>query len=278
MLQSRRDGVPTGRQSPDHHPIPRVQFVDDAKSDVTQSAGDPMPDDRVTDGLRHDETDLRSIAVDGPEGMHDEVGLDGTYSPLDRQPEIRRPCHPVPGRKHRVKSCVESRSQGTAALVAPAGHDGPTGTGAHAQPKTVHACTPSVVRLKGPLALGHGCLSSVTVASASFTVTTSSCRLGHRRRSYERRSRLLAPARYPEHPGRSRVATFGRLFEGTDEISLGQTTRAHRRIRHTRHNIHRPPAGVHEAVMNVAERLAPAAKTVSFWQCRFRAERPSTTD
>jgi len=24
--------------------------------------------------------------------------------------------------------------------------------------------------------------------------------------------------------GRSRIATFGRLFEGTDEISLGQTT------------------------------------------------------
>jgi len=24
--------------------------------------------------------------------------------------------------------------------------------------------------------------------------------------------------------GRSRIATFGRLFEGTDEISLGQTS------------------------------------------------------
>jgi len=36
-------------------------------------------------------------------------------------------------------------------------------------------------------------------------------------------SRLLAPARKPDDPSRSRIATFGRLFEGTDEISLGQT-------------------------------------------------------
>lgn len=36
-------------------------------------------------------------------------------------------------------------------------------------------------------------------------------------------SRLLAPAREPDDPSRSRIATFGRLFEGTDEISLGQT-------------------------------------------------------
>jgi hypothetical protein len=77
---------------------------------------------------------------------------------------------------------------------------------------------------------------------------------------------------------RSRAATYGRLFEGTDEISLGQTTRADHRIHHTRHNIHRPSASVHEGLVNVAERLARAAKTVSFWQCRFRVERPSTTN
>jgi hypothetical protein len=29
--------------------------------------------------------------------------------------------------------------------------------------------------------------------------------------------------------GRSRIATFGRLFEGTDEISLGQTSPERRR-------------------------------------------------
>ena len=44
----------------------------------------------------------------------------------------------------------------------------------------------------------------------------------------------------PSALGRSRIATFGRLFEGTDEISLGQTT-VHRRekvdISHSRHGL-----------------------------------------
>jgi len=30
--------------------------------------------------------------------------------------------------------------------------------------------------------------------------------------------------------GRSRIATFGRLFEGTDEISLGQTSSERRAL------------------------------------------------
>jgi len=34
---------------------------------------------------------------------------------------------------------------------------------------------------------------------------------------------------------RSRIATFGRLFEGTDEISLGQTSADRRANRHNRH-------------------------------------------
>jgi len=36
-------------------------------------------------------------------------------------------------------------------------------------------------------------------------------------------SRLLTGAVSRNLVGRSRIATFGRLFEGTDEISLGQT-------------------------------------------------------
>ena len=42
-------------------------------------------------------------------------------------------------------------------------------------------------------------------------------------RGLARSSCLLAPARFPGNPGRCRAATCGRLFEGTDEISLGQT-------------------------------------------------------
>jgi hypothetical protein len=69
--------------------------------------------------------------------------------------------------------------------------------------------------------------------------------------------------------GRSRIATCGRLFEGTDEISLGQTwLRAVQMvdIRNSCHVVRRP---AEEAASNVAERLAPGQKTVSFWQCRF---------
>ena len=76
--------------------------------------------------------------------------------------------------------------------------------------------------------------------------------------------------------GRSRIATCGRLFEGTDEISLGQTSPA--RIRAaterlttatTATHFGDPPSKPRTIPNNVAERLAPEEKTVSFWQCRF---------
>lgn len=66
----------------------------------------------------------------------------------------------------------------------------------------------------------------------------------------------------PDSRGAAVPPTFGRLFEGTDLRSPGQTT---------------PAAGVLPAATspfprpNVAERLAPRHKTVSFWQCRFPA-------
>ena len=43
--------------------------------------------------------------------------------------------------------------------------------------------------------------------------------------------------------GRSRIATCGRLFEGTDEISLGQTSFDRRAKRHKRHISLAPPPG-----------------------------------
>ena len=76
--------------------------------------------------------------------------------------------------------------------------------------------------------------------------------------------------------GRSRIATCGRLFEGTDEISLGQTSpdRAGRprRTVDNRHSRHRPRLSKKLPLGNAAERLAPGEKTVSFCQCRFDNE------
>jgi hypothetical protein len=72
--------------------------------------------------------------------------------------------------------------------------------------------------------------------------------------------------------GRSRIATFGRLFEGTDEISLGQTSLDPAAILDKSHSRHAAGSPANIAAQNVAERLAPAKKTVSFCQCRFDNE------
>ena len=72
--------------------------------------------------------------------------------------------------------------------------------------------------------------------------------------------------------GRSRIATCGRLFEGTDENSLVKprpTGSASRRPVHNHHSRHAVSAPAIKAANNVAERLAPAKKTVNFCQCRF---------
>lgn len=53
-----------------------------------------------------------------------------------------------------------SSSQCVSALAAPTGDDRTPGAGAHPQPKAVHPSPAPVVRLEGPLALGHGTLSS----------------------------------------------------------------------------------------------------------------------
>jgi hypothetical protein len=72
--------------------------------------------------------------------------------------------------------------------------------------------------------------------------------------------------------GRSRIATCGRLFEGTDEISLGQTSPGPAGMLDKSHsrNASRIPENI--GVRNVAERLALGQKTVSFCQCRFDNE------
>ena len=68
--------------------------------------------------------------------------------------------------------------------------------------------------------------------------------------------------------GRSRFATFGRLFEGTDEIYLGQTSAGGPRHVDISHTSHRAYVAENSAPGNVAERLALRRKTVSFCQCR----------
>jgi hypothetical protein len=76
---------------------------------------------------------------------------------------------------------TESGSQRATAFGAPAGHDRASRASAHPQPETVHACTAPNVRLEGPLALGHGCFSSLHLAFTSDTHIVM-CVAGHKDR------------------------------------------------------------------------------------------------
>ena len=210
-----------------------------------------------------------------PQRVHHEIGLHRPHPSSDCRTELRGPRHPVSRRKHRARSRVESRSQLAATLAAPVRHDRPAGPGAHPQPESMHPRPTAVVGLKGPLALGHGCSLLVAYGIRNphqrnlmpvgtwLPLVSSSVSRASRRGL----QRFL---------GRSRIATCGRLFEGTDEISLGQTSPA--RIRAaterlttatTANHFGDPPSKPRTIPNNVAERLAPAEKTVSFCQCRF---------
>jgi hypothetical protein len=106
LIQRGRRGVPTAGKRTDHYSVAVVEFINDSTSDVAQPPRHPVPLYGVTDGLAHDQTDPWRVVIDGAQRVHDEIGLDGSYPTFDRQPEIRRPRHPVPDRKHRAKSCV----------------------------------------------------------------------------------------------------------------------------------------------------------------------------
>ena len=61
--------------------------------------------------------------------------------------------------------------QGSAALSATARNDGTSGAGPHAGAEAVHASATTVIRLEGPLALGHGHHSSNCHALGSVRVS-----------------------------------------------------------------------------------------------------------
>jgi hypothetical protein len=219
LLQPRRDRVPTARQRADNHPIAGAQFVQDGAGDVPEPTCYPVPIDRVPNGSGDHKADPGPAAVVvRAGGVHDEVGLHHSHPLIDRGTEFRRPRHPVSGRKHRARSCVGSGSQRAATLTTPIGHDRAAGAGPHPQPKPMHPRPTPVVGLEGPLALGHGCISSLRMASACTCV----CRCGAV--AVGKLIRLACRRGLRKLPGRSRIATCGRLFEGTDEISLGQTS------------------------------------------------------
>jgi len=132
-----------------------------------------------------------------------------------------------------------------------------------------------VVRLEGPLALGHGCLSSLHLAVAD-RCTRRRCTRTNATAVGKLWSRSLTGA-VPRNPVAAVSPTFGRLFEGTDVTSPGQTALscpADDAQIYCCHNRHAgTPATDNPLRCNVAERLAAARKAVSFCQSRFASKR-----
>lgn len=97
---------------------------------------------------------------------------------------------------------LRSGRERAATLAAPTGHDRAPGTSAHPQAEAMHAGSAPVIRLEGPLALGHDVLLVVLPSGRSD--------VSHRARPrFDRRwSWCYWPARSPSGSGRSRIADF----------------------------------------------------------------------
>ncbi|CAN5490959.1 hypothetical protein BH10ACT9_BH10ACT9_18970 [soil metagenome] len=184
---------------------------------------------------------------------------------------------------------TESGSQRTTPFAAPAGHDRTASAGAHTKPESMHPCAAPVVRLERPLALGHGCLSLLRLATSLHPLTrVSTMAVGKLIRLASNRRGSHGPS-FPRTEDQSGFAavppTFGRLFEGTDVFALGQTcafapgsvhrspTKIPRQHRVTGPRYRPRPGPPRTHYFNVAERLALRDKTVSFCQCLFRPGR-----
>jgi hypothetical protein len=98
--------------------------------------------------------------------VNHDVGLNRPDPSPDCHVELSRSAHAVPRWEQESPPIQKGSSrERTAALLAPTGDDRPAGTGTHPQPESVHTCATPVVRLKCPLALGHGCFSSLRLTT-----------------------------------------------------------------------------------------------------------------
>jgi hypothetical protein len=206
--------------------------------------------------------------------MHDKVLLHGAYAVPDRCIELGGPLHPVARGEH-LATAPESGRQLAAALTAPAGHDRAPRAGPHPETKPVHPRTTPVVGLESPLALGHGSISLLRMAPHRCT---------HDQLTRARRSDVVAvgklvrlarcPARTPKVVGslpyRQRSGDCSRVLTRLAPVKR-------RLMSFWSHSRHAVSATAKQPSGNVAERLAPGKKTVSFCQCRSSPGRPQTT-
>lgn len=169
--------MPAAGHRADHHAIGRVQFIDHRARHVPQPARHSMSLHCGTNRFRNHQPDFWAVfcPIVRTQGVHHQIGLHRAHPSAHRRPEVARPRHPVPRRKHRASSWIGLRRQRATALAAPVRHNGPAGPGPHPQPEPVHPCPAPVVRLESPLALGHGSISLLRLAPAAHTDRRSLC-------------------------------------------------------------------------------------------------------
>lgn len=246
LLQSCRRGAVAARQGTNHHPLCGIQLVQHAAGDVPQPPRNLMPLDRCPHGFRDDQADQRTVSgprIVSASGMNHDVGLRGPSSVPDCRTEIGRPPHSVPRGKHRratraqaVNACRPLRRR-PETIARPA----------RVRIRNRKPCTRARRRLFGwkvrlPLATAHSPLAS-GIASAGHTGGRR-C-LAQAMRSVSLASfcvSLVTGAVSDTVPVAAVSPTFGRLFEGTDAGSRGQTRSAtlprQQRVLHSRHTRH----------------------------------------
>jgi hypothetical protein len=254
LFEPCRDGKPAARQRADHHPVRGIQLVDNPASDMTQPPRHPVSLHGRPDRLPNYQPNSRTrlgLRIVRPSRVNHDVGLHRAHAVFHRGTEVGRPFHSITSGEHRRRcSGPVSGGQRPAALATPVVHDRPAGTGAHAQPETVHTRPTPIVRLEGPLPLSHGNLSSLGMAFRASAqpvksrtgwsecpLVSSFVSLANRRVPHDIPGWL--GTRPPDLPRFAAVSpTFGRLFEGTDATSRGQTTLQQRPQLYSRHSRH----------------------------------------
>jgi hypothetical protein len=175
---------------------------------MAQPTRHPVAFHRRTDRLGDNQPDARprAVALARPPNMNYDVGLHRAHPVLHRRVELGGPPHAVACGKHRQKPCRQkSGSYCATALAAPVGHDGTSGSGTHPQAEPVHTGSAPIIRLEGPLALGHGILlvvSRIAIRQLTFVKWVSSWA--------GRKVVLLLAGAVPSTTilGRSRIADF----------------------------------------------------------------------
>jgi hypothetical protein len=150
---------------------------------------------------------FRRVRVAGEGAGRDRAVSYGSRASPSRQSQLTASCGCV--REAPPKNLtLRSGRERAATLAAPTGDDRASGTGAHPQAEAMHAGSAPVIRLEGPLALGHDVLLVVLPSGRSD--------VSHRARlRFDRRwSWCCWPARSPGGSGRSRIADFRATVRG----------------------------------------------------------------